>query len=251
MSKSKKLKRNRSPSISTQSDNDDSVNPISLIKRIKNLERELLQRNSHSRSRSRSRHESRYRRSRSNSSSPRRAFLRSRQYSSDKDDDSSDRRLSRPRADAALPPVVAQSPKNKNNSACSAVAAESGMEEDACSVVSQNSDEQVELVIQNDISLPEDVMEILGDDPDKIENNSFQLHEVLIPRWNATLRDGLKKEDCLNLLNKYDIPINLANLAPPKLNPEITGALQKPSITRDHSQSEVQNQLGKGLHYVL
>ena len=60
-----------------------------------------------------------------------------------------------------------------------------------------------------------------------ISVNHFLLQDQLVSRWNLILKNGLKKDDCLNILNTYENPTNLPNLATPKLNLEISAALQK------------------------
>lgn len=149
--------------------------------------------------------------------------------------------------DAALPRPLAEDhlPKNNQGGVCNTTA-----DSDVCSVsgISDNFDDNQDVLdIDNDVSLPDDVLELLGDDPEKKPDISFSLHESLVSRWNALLINGLKKEDCAGLLNKYEIPSNLNSLTPPKLNPEVKAALLKSSLASDSSYLEEQNQLSKGI----
>ncbi|CAG9773665.1 unnamed protein product [Ceutorhynchus assimilis] len=153
--------------------------------------------------------------------------------------------------DAVLPRPLADDrlAENDLSSVCNTTA-----NSDVCSVCSvseviddNSNDNQDVLEVHNDVSLPDDVLELLGDDPENKLDNSFSLHESLVSRWNALLRDGLKKEDCASRLNKYEIPSNLNSLTPPKLNPEVKAALLKSNLVTDSSYSEEQNQLSKGI----
>lgn len=261
-------KRNRSRS-SSASDYSDSGNRKVLTKRIKRLERELKRQkrrfrsrssshgNSH-RSRSRDRHIAR-RRSRSTSNHSQRNVHRSNRRRSRSrasrtaappvaeletgDKSRLNRPLSAESPSAALPRAVENTPPMETISACSAV---ENISQDACSVYTSDQDE---LELHNDYALPEEVMEILGEDPTLKQQNAFMLHGLLAPRWEALIINGMKREDLANLLTKYDIPGNLSNLAPPKLNPEIAVALQtqKSTLAADASLNETQHQLGKGL----
>lgn len=103
------------------------------------------------------------------------------------------------------------------------------------------------LLIHNDVVLPDDMLDLLGENPEAIKAKHFTLHEALASRWRHTIINGLKKDNCSDLLNKYEVPVNLKELLAPKLNPEILAILSKPNGARDASNAEVQNQLGKGL----
>lgn len=132
----------------------------------------------------------------------------------------------------------------------------SGNNENACSFIeggsnTANSRESSvnELIIHNDEEIPEDFLEILGKNPEKEVDTGFALHAELVPRWRDNLLNGMQKDEAVALLNQYDLPSNLPNLAPPKLNPEIATLIKRNNLVkiRDASQSEVQNQLGKGI----
>lgn len=235
MGKSKRNKRSRSRSSSSSEFESNKK----LAKRLKKLEKELLRRHSGLSSRSRSRHVSRQR-------SPSRSYSRSRTHRPRARSMSADStRLDRAHSsDVDLPLGVENPyPQETRSDACSIVL-EKNM--DACSVAI-NDIEADDLVIHNDVSLPEDVLEILGEDPEKTSTNAIALHDQLVVRWNSVLQNGLKRDDLVDILNKFTIPTNLSNLAPPKLNSEISAALQKHNLSIDSSQSEVQNQLGKGI----
>ncbi|XP_031355142.1 uncharacterized protein LOC116179488 [Photinus pyralis] len=100
---------------------------------------------------------------------------------------------------------------------------------DTCSVRNEPNDT---LIIHNDETLPEEVVKILGDDPENSKENNPFLHDSLASRWR---------------LLKYLTPANLTDLIPPKMNPEIPAVLDRYNLARDGSHVEVQNHLGKGL----
>ncbi|CAH2003204.1 unnamed protein product [Acanthoscelides obtectus] len=88
---------------------------------------------------------------------------------------------------------------------------------------------------------------MIGDDPNKGQDDLITLHDQIVSRWRIILAKGLKKSESLALLGDYNPPKNLPTLTPPKLNPEVRAALPKQNITTDSSNIEVQNQLGRGL----
>lgn len=229
----------------------NSASSKSLIKRIKKLEAEVKKR-ALSRSRSRSRvprHTNGRARSRS-LSQQRYAAVRRGWRGNSTSSAESGRPLTKS-ADtecAVLPRVVEtrNSPRH-TESVCSA---KSVVSRNACSVSHDNSPDGDVVLLHNDVILPslsEDILNSLGDDPTKNQGTSFALHEQLVLRWQAILTNGLKKGDKQNLLNKYEVPENLTNLCPPKLNPEVKAALSKQNLATDSAYVELQNQLGKGL----
>lgn len=145
-----------------------------------------------------------------------------------------------------LPPVVEQRDNlgQVRTGACSVVS-DDCLDLDASSVNSPSPDDEV--VVQNNVNLPNDVLEIWGEEPGSKSGVKILLHEQLVPRWGSTIKQGFPKEEALILLDKYSWPDNLPELTPPKLNPEVVAALQKPHLTADSSQSQIQSQLGKGL----
>lgn len=103
------------------------------------------------------------------------------------------------------------------------------------------------LVTNEEVVLPQDILELLGDEPEKSSNNGDALHEALACRWRHILQNGLSKDVLKPLLSKYEVPLNLTNLFPPKLNPEVVTILQKAQLSTDASHSEELNILGKGI----
>lgn len=244
MGRKEKKQKRRISSSSSESDGrlENSISTKTLVSRLNRLEYEL-KRKSLARSRSRSKHESRrrsrhppspkQRRSRSFSSVSREQHAVSRERRRSK---SRSRTPKRTRLDircesgdqesATLSRVVQSRPSFRTNteSACSAFSVN---DEDECSVRFGASPDKDGILLHDEdaMTLPDNILNILGDNPNKTENNTFSLHEQLAVRWEDILINGMKKGDCQNILGKYEIPTNLANLHPPKLNPEIKAAL--------------------------
>ncbi|XP_031328226.1 uncharacterized protein LOC116159395 [Photinus pyralis] len=276
-----KSKRNRSRSCSASSE-DDHVSTRKLLKKLRREFKSIKQQQSRiSRSRSRSRrrdsiseprHEARRRvqsrspcarsrsRGRSRSRSFRRHVRRERETKS-----AAPAQLAPSSTSSAMPrasletATLSRSVDNSadraiRNDACSVVSEGSLVDLGACSAQSILGDTRgignatQERKIDDACSvLSKDVIDMLGDDPESTAENGSLLHNELAKRWKVFLQNGLKKDDLLTILSKYDTPSNLSLLTAPILNPEVKAALQKPILSVDFSHSEGQNQLGKGL----
>lgn len=246
MGKSKKeKKRNRSSSSAS-----DCGNCKKLAKRMERLET-LVTKN---RSKSPSRHSSRGR-------TPRRRYSRSTSRSRD--------RLPRPRHERSrsrsfrsvvsrnrasrspsrLSLSVLHTPDASRRSTVPTLPDVTSNPEEADSAITKTNGEDRDdiLVLDNDIVLPDDILKILGEDPNKEENTSFLLHDQLARIWQSILANGLKKTEVQTLLNTHQLPKNLVYLKPPELNPEVKAATSKQSVSVDASYAEMQAQIGKGL----
>lgn len=98
-----------------------------------------------------------------------------------------------------------------------------------------------------EISLPAEIQQVLGHNPDQNPSSGFSLHTHLVAVWKNILLNGLKKDDLVSLINLYENPTNLVELIPPKLNLELAPLLRKQDQLTDNSHVEVQKQVGKGL----
>ncbi|CAH1955748.1 unnamed protein product [Acanthoscelides obtectus] len=103
------------------------------------------------------------------------------------------------------------------------------------------------LILHNDVTLPEDILKLMGKDVNTDQSAVFSLHDQLTTIWQTILTNGLKKSDAQTLFNAYQTSEKLSFLRPPELNPEVKAASSKQNITVDASYVEMQNQLGKGL----
>lgn len=92
-----------------------------------------------------------------------------------------------------------------------------------------------------------DFLQILGDDPNKKEQDMFEMHSALLSRWGHIFLQGLDKDEKTKLFQRYPLPSNCPELSPPILNPEIVGILSSVHIKRDNCYFELQGKLAKGL----
>lgn len=238
---SKKHYKKRRRRSSTSSDDDASASRdrrqrvrVNLERRIRRLERELEHK-----SRSRSR-----RRSVSASNDLRRTSPLSRARSSCRRSERS------PTGDMLLSPSLHDGNDNQRGRTCSPLIGNI----DVCNVENENIHGDHTLILHSDVdlsdgsqNLPDNVINILGVNPEKLSNTKFKIHEALVPRWRFILQNGLKKEDSTSLLDRYELPFNLPELSPPQINPEIAAILSKFALTKDQSYVTAQSQLAKGI----
>lgn len=102
-----------------------------------------------------------------------------------------------------------------------------------------------EVAIETD--LPENILQILGDDPNLTKKHSFVLHDAIQSRWSHILCHGLDKESKITLLARHNVPENCPLLEPPKINPEIVPILSQAYLKRDTCHAHYQEQIAKGL----
>ncbi|KAF6214027.1 hypothetical protein GE061_011756 [Apolygus lucorum] len=95
--------------------------------------------------------------------------------------------------------------------------------------------------------LPDEILSILGADPNQENKEVISFHDALVSRWNHLLEQGLKKDETSSLLQLYPLPTNIPALSPPSLNPEVQPLLTKQDLLREGSYVELQRQLGIGL----
>ncbi|CAH0552819.1 unnamed protein product [Brassicogethes aeneus] len=243
MGRSKKDKHRRSRSSSSDG---HAVNKRALLKRIKCLEEAISARSARSRSHSRPSSSRRRPRSRSSSSRRRsRSRSASRPHSRLRSEIRSYRHAqvspTHSEQSALVRPVLTEAPLSRSPSP-QLPGSGPGVGQ-----VGNTSINEEPLVIHNDITLPDEVMGILGEDPSKDPSDRFSLHEALAARWRHFLTHDMVKEDRLTLLGKYPVPDNLPELAAPKLNPELLTLIPRPQMSREAAQAEYQQQLGRGL----
>ncbi|XP_050312227.1 uncharacterized protein LOC126747546 [Anthonomus grandis grandis] len=104
-----------------------------------------------------------------------------------------------------------------------------------------------ELLIHNDYDLPEEVLNILGDDPSIKDSEQVKVHPALASRWSNILIKGLSEADTTGILQKYKIPVNCPLLVPPTLNPESYAIIPQNIRNKDNAYVQFQTKLGMGL----
>lgn len=91
------------------------------------------------------------------------------------------------------------------------------------------------------------ILTALGDATEDAPQFGPKIHEKLASLWLPILRKGLEKEAKSKLLKDYQVPENCSLLQAPKLNPEISAAINEGTRARDKRVEEVQQQLGQGI----
>lgn len=266
MGKSKKRRRSSS-SRESYSSGDTSIPNKELLKRLKKLEK-YYKRNRKARSRSASplrrqrrspssaralpiRQSERERRSRSRtrqrspsnlrSPSIRRSFSRT-----------SPRRQRSP----SVPRSAARDPCDSANAPNDSFAhSPSGM---ASLIEDEDASLHDAVVIHNDVQLPEDVLNILGEDPGVEQGDGGTIHSALASRWTHFITNGLTENECTKLIQKYKIPSNCPLLTPPAINPESKSIIPLNMRKKDDAYIRFQTKLGtgiaalgKGIDYIL
>ncbi|KAJ8913813.1 hypothetical protein NQ315_002719 [Exocentrus adspersus] len=99
------------------------------------------------------------------------------------------------------------------------------------------------LVINNDEDLGDEIIKILGEDPQKSDSNKSEVHNALSTRWNHIIKVGITEETRDTL---YKIPSNL-ELTPPEVNQEIVQVLTPIHKKRDAGYALFQTQVGHGI----
>lgn len=103
------------------------------------------------------------------------------------------------------------------------------------------------LIINTAPELEDEILKILGEDPEQSDSTKSELHIAITSRWAKILTTGILEEERLKLKDKYPIPENLKLLNPPEVNPELLGTLQAHHKKRDSCYVDFQDQLAKGI----
>ncbi|CAG9138600.1 unnamed protein product [Plutella xylostella] len=103
---------------------------------------------------------------------------------------------------------------------------------------------------QEPVTVPEldpETLSALGETTEEAPKFGANIHESLSRLWLPILRKGINKETKEKLAKEYLVPENCALLQPPKLNPEISSAVNEGARARDKKVEAVQQQLGLGI----
>ena len=98
-----------------------------------------------------------------------------------------------------------------------------------------------------DQSLPEDVLRILGVDPNAATAKQVAMHPNLTQVWHDILANGLPSDTRKELITKYPPRSNCPLLAAPRLNQEARIAISEVVARKDARLIAIQNQMGAGL----
>ncbi|XP_029659377.1 uncharacterized protein LOC115233213 [Formica exsecta] len=94
--------------------------------------------------------------------------------------------------------------------------------------------------ITDESVIPEDILDLLGDDPNANKELTIKFHPELKRRWEKWMQEGFPEENKKAILQKYPRKQELYSEAP-KVNLEIVPILSEITIKRDHHFLETQN----------
>ena len=78
-----------------------------------------------------------------------------------------------------------------------------------------------------------EVLQVIGKRLTKDKIRLPEFHNDIEVRWAEIYKEGLPKEERLDIIKKYALPENCIFMEAPKLNPEVKASLQEPVISRD------------------
>uniref|UniRef100_A0A2A4JKW9 Uncharacterized protein n=1 Tax=Heliothis virescens TaxID=7102 RepID=A0A2A4JKW9_HELVI len=99
----------------------------------------------------------------------------------------------------------------------------------------------------NTAELDSEILEILGDDPSNTNTYGPEIRSELANRLLHVTQQGLSKELRKNLISKYLLPKNCAQIDAPKLNLEIKAAILDAAIKRDKGIETKQKQMSSAI----
>lgn len=111
-------------------------------------------------------------------------------------------------------------------------------------IIMGNNDTDI-LETEQELSLPKEVLDGIGVDPNVQQSPPFTLHEAISSRWSHLLIHGLEKDHTIDLFKSYATPDNCKRLESPKINPEVEVILSIAYIKRDQCHKSFQEQLSK------
>lgn len=97
-----------------------------------------------------------------------------------------------------------------------------------------------------EVSIDDEALQILGEDPSSNKPEAFQIHSDLASRWRAWIGAGLEKEVRVELLKSYSREGNCP-LEAPILNGELISSLNEASLKRDKHFVDSQCMIGSAM----
>ncbi|XP_057332089.1 uncharacterized protein LOC130671954 [Microplitis mediator] len=110
-----------------------------------------------------------------------------------------------------------------------------------------------DIMKESEVEIPaveQDILEILGEDPSKIEKHGSDFHTEIATRFQYWSTLGINKENRKELNEKYLIPRNCPCINAPLINPEIKAALSDTVVKRDKGIEAKQKQLASAISCV-
>ncbi|BES97093.1 unnamed protein product [Nesidiocoris tenuis] len=129
---------------------------------------------------------------------------------------------------------------------CDTAVVKAPADHDYCQKTNDECESDV-LNIDEQVSLDDSLIEIIGKDPEASGPDPKPLNEAIVHRWRHTLGNGLAKDERVTLLDKIKTPPNLMELNPPILNEEVSNVISKSTKLKDYHLTNLQLLLGKSL----
>lgn len=83
--------------------------------------------------------------------------------------------------------------------------------------------------------LPQDILQVLGNDPSTSTSKDVRLHPALASRWKSWISSGIDSDEKIKLLSKYSPKLSNISLEAPILNPEVASSLTASSKKKENA----------------
>lgn len=106
--------------------------------------------------------------------------------------------------------------------------------------------DQPEIMVETETTDPilnEKILVAIGKRLDPEKQLSSAIHNDIVLRWQDILKNGLPKEERIEIFKRHPMPENCVPFEAPKLNAEIKASLMDPLITRDGRIAEKQQEV--------
>lgn len=97
--------------------------------------------------------------------------------------------------------------------------------------------------VHTELNVDTELLNLLGDDPAKVQDNNFSIVSELKNRWAFFLANGVKSEILKEYQDSNPCPDNLPTLKPPMLNPELAAILAPDKLKRERLQISFQQDI--------
>lgn len=100
---------------------------------------------------------------------------------------------------------------------------------------------------EHEIELQQEILNVIGPRLETDKKTAAAVHKDVSLRWSEILKKGLPSVEIKILLDEYPAPENCTFITVPKLNAEITAAIQETAIKRDKRIVKKQARIAAGL----
>ncbi|XP_043270122.1 uncharacterized protein [Venturia canescens] len=105
-------------------------------------------------------------------------------------------------------------------------------------------------VPEGDLAINAQILELMGKRVSDTRAMSDAIPTELAIRWEEILQRGLPLEEVSSIMKKYTPPVNASFIDPPRINPEVNGAISEPNKKRDERIVVKQNKISACLSVV-